>query len=128
MAVTLINLTASTSAGWGVAADETGINIREFKSTIEPEFIEILPGKNNLARGKAVGDMKLTVNISGEVLLATGIMAATAIVAFSPTNSTAYFGAPQTDLYLTRAEVTQSRDGWKDVSIDMEAYAGIDAA
>lgn len=128
MATTLINLTASTAAGWGVAAEETGVNIREFKCTVEPEFIEHLPGKQNEVRASAIGPMKLTVNISGEVLLATGVMAATAITKFTPTNSVAVFGAPTTALLLTRGEVTMTRDGWKDVSADFEAYAGRDVS
>ncbi len=124
MAVTLINLTAMTEGGWGVEADETGINVREFKVTVEPEFIEHLPGKNNEIRGSAIAAMKSTVDISGEVLGSTGVMAASAIVAFDPTNSTAWFGAPTTGYLLTRGEVTMSRDGWTDVSTSFENFAG----
>ena len=102
------------------------MNIREFKCTVEPEFIEHLPNKTNEVRASAIAPMKLTLDISGEVLTATGVMAATAIAKFTPTNSTAVFGAPTTALLLTRGEVTQARDGWKDMSASFEAYAGRD--
>jgi hypothetical protein len=121
MAVTLINL---TGAAWGIASDETGVNIREFKCTVEPEFIEHLPGKTNEVRGSAIAAMKLTVDISGEYMGATGVLAATSIVAFVPTNSTAYWGAPTTGLLLTRGELTLARDGWKDVVTSFESFAG----
>lgn len=122
--MTLVNMSASTAAGFGVSADETGINVREFRCTVEPEYIEHLPNKVNEVRGSAIGAMKLTLSISGEILLTTGIMAATATAAVTVANSKTYFGAPTTGLTLTRGEVTESRDGWKDVSVDFEAFAG----
>lgn len=122
MPLTLINLTGFIR---GVVSDEVGVNIREVRRTIEPEFIEVLGDKQNLARGKAVAPMKLTASISGEISGATGIMAATAATAFTPANSMAFFGAPTTGLYLTRAEVSNERASWHDLSADFEAYAGI---
>jgi hypothetical protein len=118
----LINLTGFQR---GVAEDEDGINIREFKTTVEPEFIEFLNDKVNEARGAAIGAMKLAVSIAGEVAGATGLMAASAVEAFAPANSVAYFGAPETGLYLEKGEVTEARDGWKDVTCDFWARAGI---
>jgi len=124
MAVTLINLTGFQA---GVAADETGINIKTFKTTVEPEFNNILAGKSGTARGKGVGDMKKNVSLDGEVSGSTGVMAATATAAFTPANSSSYFGAPTTGLYLTKGEVTESRENgaWKEMSAEFEAYAGI---
>lgn len=121
--MTLINLSGEFK--FGMTSAQTGINIREQRTTVEPEYREMLPGLNNEIRGGAIGAAKKTVSISGEVATDTGIMAATFIAGFAPANSSAYFGAPATVLLMTRAEVTESRSGWKDLSADFEAYAGI---
>mgnify|MGYP006928219181 CR=1 FL=1 len=120
--MTLVNL---TGAQRGVAADETGINIRNFRTAVEPEFKDFLNGKNGEATGFAVAAMKKTVTIEGEVLGSTGLMAAVSTTAFAPANSSAYFGAPTTGLYLDKGEVTEDRDGWKDVNAELTANAGI---
>jgi len=124
MAVTLVNLTGFSS---GVAADETGINIKSFKSSVEPEFKTFVEAKDGTKRGFAVAPMKLTVSIDGEITGSTGVMAATAAAAFTPSNSVAYFGAPTTGLYLDKADVTEERDNgqFKSVSAEFSAYAGI---
>lgn len=120
--LTLVNLTGFQR---GILTDEVGINIREHKTTVQPELKEFLKDKQNLNRGFATGPMQKEVNIQGEVSGATGLMAATATTAFAEANSSAYFGAPTTGLYLDKAEVTESRDGWKDVTADFSAFAGI---
>lgn len=124
MALTLVNLSGFAA---GVTEDETGINIEEFKTVVEPEFRNIVPKKTGEARGFVVAPMKKNVSISGEVSGATGVMAAVATTAFAPANSSAYFGAPTTGLYLLRGEVTESRDGGalKKMSAEFEAVAGI---
>ena len=90
---TLINLSGFQD---GVAADETGINIKEIKTSVEPEMNNVVPGKYGAARGRVVGPMKKNVSISGEVSGATGVMAAVSTSAISLANTTAYFGAPTT--------------------------------
>lgn len=124
MALTLVNLSGFAA---GVTADETGINVEEFKTTVEPEFRNVVPGKTGEGRGFVVAAMKKNVSISGEVSGSTGVMAAVAATAFAPANSSAYFGAPSTGLYLTKGEVTESRDGGalKKMSAEFEALAGI---
>ena len=124
MALTLINLSGFSA---GVASDETGINVKEFKTTVEPEFKNYVPGKTGEIRGAVLAPMKKSVTISGEVTGNTGIMAAVAATAYAASNSSAYFGAPTTGLYLVRGEVTESRDNGalKEMSADFEAYAGI---
>lgn len=121
-AITLVNLTGFQR---GIASDETGINVRQFRTVVEPEWKEFLGDKQNAARGFAVAPMKKTVNIEGEVSGSTGVMAAVATTAFAPVNSSAYFGAPTTGLYLDRGEVTEGRDAWKDVTAEFTANAGI---
>lgn len=120
--MTLINLSGFAR---GVTSDETSVNIESFEVTVEPEYKEILPNKTNEARGVAVGAMKKTVTMSGEIGGASGIMAASATSSFSPANSTSYFGAPSTGLYLDTATVTENRADWKKFTATLTAYAGI---
>jgi hypothetical protein len=124
MALTYINLTGFQG---GVAADETGINIKTFKTDVEPEFKNLLQGKTGEVRGFGVAPMKKIVTIDGEVSGSTGVMAATATAAFTPANSSSYFGAPATSLYLDKGSVTENRENgaWKEVSTEFSAYAGI---
>lgn len=124
MALTLQNLTGFSA---GVTSDETGCNIRSFKTVVEPEFRNVVPGKTGEGRGFVIAPMKKNVTIDGEVTGATGVMAATATTAYSASNSSAYFGAPTTGLYLLRGEVTESRDNGalKEMSAEFEALAGI---
>lgn len=124
--MTLVNISGTgTTYQRGIAAEEVSVNIREFKTVVEPEYKELLPNKVNEIRGFAVGAMKKTVTISGEVGGSTGVMAAVTTTAFVPGNSSAYFGAPTTGLYLDSGEVTESRDGWKDVTATFTAHAGV---
>lgn len=122
--LTLINLTGFLP---GVQQDETGINIKSFKTAVEPEFRNMVPGKNGAARGFVAAPMKKTVSISGEYTGSTGVMAAVLGTAFTPANSSAYFGAPTTGLYLTKGDVEESRESGALVSINAEfdAHAGI---
>jgi len=120
--MTLVNL---TGAARGVAQDETGINIRSFKTSVEPEFKDKLPGKNGEIRGFAVGAMQTTVSIEGEVMGNTGIMALTATTSASVANAYTYFGNGAPDLYLDKGEVTEARDGFKDVSVELSGNQGV---
>jgi len=124
MALTLINLTGFHP---GVTSDETGINVKSFKRKIEPEFNNVVPAKDGTARGRVVAPMKLQVTIDGEVSGSTGVMAATAVAAFTPANSVAFFGAPTTGLYLLNASVDDSRENGalQEMSAEFEALAGI---
>lgn len=121
---TLLNLTGATN---GVASDETGINIKSFKCAIKPEFRKLVAGKYGPARGIVIAPMMLTVTITGEVLGSTGIMAAVTGTAYSASNSTAYFSAPTTGLYLVSAEVDNEREegALRSMSAELEAYAGV---
>jgi hypothetical protein len=122
LGVTLVNLTGFQ---WGINADETGINIRSFKCKIAPEFKEYLKGKSGAKRGFAVEVPELTISLEGEISGATGVMAAVTTTATTLANSSAYFGAPTTGKYLDSAEVTEGREGWKDLTAEFSAQAGI---
>ena len=118
----LVNL---TGAQRGIAEDETGINIRSFKTTVEPEFKDKLPGKSGEIRGFAVGAMQTSVAIEGEVFGDTGIMALTATTAASVANTYTYFGNGAPDLYLDKGEVTEAREGFKEVMVDLSGNQGV---
>ncbi len=122
--VTLVNVTSQVS---GVQSPETGINIRSFKTVVEPEFIKLAYNIDGSVKGKAVGPMKKTVTMEGEYSGATGVMAAVATASFTPANSSAYFGAPTTGLYLLKGEVTEARDdgAWRDVNCEFDCHLGI---
>lgn len=123
MALTLTNTTGFVR---GIRQTETGINVKSFKTAVEPEFTEYLMDLVNTRRGMAQGPMKATITIEGEVNTGlTGLMAAVLGSAVTTANSVAYFGAPTTGKYLMKGEVTEARDGWLDMSMELEASAGI---
>lgn len=121
--ITLVNLTGYQRGFNGVT--ETAVNLKSFKVAVEPEYKDYLQGPDGTNIGFAVAPMKKTVNMDGEVGGTTGIMAATASVAFAPVNASDYWGAPSTGLYFDRGDVTKSRDGWKEFTAELSAHAGI---
>jgi hypothetical protein len=122
MAVTLVNLSGFQH---GVNADETGISIESFRARVAPEFKNYALNRVGEKRGFAVAPAELTVTIEGEITGTTGLMAAVLATATTIANTTAYFGAPTTGKYLDSGEVTESRDGFKRVSLEFSAQAGI---
>lgn len=120
-------LTNLTGFKPGVQEDETGINIKSFKTVVEPEFNNVVPGKNGAGRGRVQAPMKKNVTIEGDVTGSTGAMAVVLGTAFVPANSSAYFGAPTTGLYLQKGEVEESREQGALVGMnaEFEALAGI---
>jgi hypothetical protein len=120
--LTLVNLSGFQ---YGVASAETGINISSFRARVAPEFKTFALNKDGEKRGFAVGAPELTVTIEGEVSGGTGVMAAVVATATTIANSTSYFGAPSTGKYLNSGEVTETRDGFKSVSLEFSANNGI---
>lgn len=126
MAVTLL---ASSGYVFGIASDETGIKAATFRIRVEPEFREPRRGLQNAIEGWAIGPNQISVSIEGEINAATGIMAATSIVAFTTTNSINYFGGAQSGvLFMTDAEVVNERGSWKTVSINFQSNSGVTSA
>jgi len=120
--MTLVN---ATGAAWGVANDETSVNIEEFKVSVKPEFIEPLMNKDNTRRGAAVAPQMVTVDMSGETLGSTGALAAgLTTTAFTPVNSYAFFGSNSPDLLQTQGDVTANRSAWQKFSTTFEGYQG----
>lgn len=141
MAVTLINSTGYTLGiggytggppGTFAAIDEVGIKAASFNVRVEPEFRVPRMGLQNAIEGWAVGPNQVTVSIEGDVnggSALAGVMIATAIVAFTPSNSITYFGGAQSGvLFMTDAEVRMERGSWKTVSINFQSNSGVTAA
>lgn len=124
MSFTLNNLTGYSN---GVAADEGGIGVKEFKAKVKPELKVFAFAKDGTKTGFAVAPPELEVSVSGEVKGTTGLMAATVAASVTVANSVAYWGAPTTALYMDSGEVTQNREGgsWKAMSMELSANAGI---
>lgn len=123
--VTLVN---GASLAWGIASDEVGVNIGEFKQAVAPQFIESLGGKQNVTRCDAYGPSELTLSMSGETngAGAGSVLLSTIGVAFVPVNSiTTYFNAPTTGLYLQSGDITGSRSGWLSFNTEHKAKPGI---
>lgn len=124
-AVTLVN---GSSLAWGIASDEVGVNIGEFKMAVAPQFIESLGNKQNVTRCDAYGPSELTLTMSGETNGAGSgsVLLATTGVAFTPVNSIiTLFSAPTTGLYLQSGEITLSRSAFITFSVEFKAKGGI---
>lgn len=124
-AVTLVN---GSSLAWGIAADEVGVNIGEFKQAVAPQFIESCPNRQNVTRCDAYAPSELTLTMSGETngAGAGSVLLATTGVAFVPVNSvTTLFSAPTTGLYLQSGDITLSRSAFVNFNAEFKAKAGI---
>lgn len=125
MAVTLTNTSALTSLERGIASAEAGINVESVEMDFAPEFKEYLMSKTNEKIGFATAPCEVKITISGEVTLATGLMASTFVSANTIANSMAFFGAPTTNPYLDSAKLSRGRAEWKKISLEFSANAGI---
>lgn len=128
---TIVNLTGATD---GVSSDETGVNIKRFVCTVEPEFRKFYAGKYGPRRGGVIAPAMLRVSLEGEILGNSGVMAASFTSGNTVANSTAWFGAPTVGtstgnalLLLEKAVVTADREEGEllAVALDYDAYAGI---
>lgn len=123
--VTLVN---GASLQWGIASDEVGVNIGEFKQSVAPQFIESLGNRQNVTRCDAYAPPELTLDMSGETngAGAGSVLLSTIGVAFVPVNSlTTYFNAPTTGLYLQSGDITGSRSAFLQFNTQHKAKAGI---
>lgn len=124
-AVTLVN---GASLAWGIASDEVGVNIGEFKQAVAPQFIESLGNRQNVTRCDAYAPPELTLTMSGETngAGAGSVLLSTIGVAFVPVNAlTTLFNAPTTGLYLQSGGIDLSRSGWVSFNTEHKAKAGI---
>lgn len=132
MAITIVGTGLSGNAQWGVASEETGVNVESIEVRAFREVNEKLPGIKNQTRGRALANaFSRDVTLNGEVIGATGLMALTAAneMLFDPTayfaNSLNAFGTQDTidvaTLVFDEGTVTQNRSGWRSVSMKFSA-------
>lgn len=122
MSVTLKN---SSGYSFGVATDETGIKVATFTRRYAPEFKEPRHGLQNLIEGWAIGDIQADITIEGEINATTGVMAIVATTAFAPSGDVTEFGFSTGGFYMNSAEVREERGGWKSVTVELQANAGV---
>ncbi len=124
MALTLIPSNLGLQRGFNGTV-ELGINGDTFRTTVTPEIDDYLPGPDGQALCNAVGDPQGELEITGEYRSNAGPVAATFVTAFSPVNSTTYFGRTQGGWYLKSGEVSIGRSEWKRVSTRFMSKFGI---
>lgn len=115
MSLTLVPSNLGFQYGFA-GTGETGINVESFKLTVKPEIDEYLAGIDGQAVCNAVGDPMGDLDIEGEFKSSTGVVAAVFTTAFSPSNSTTYFGRSQGGWYLKEGGLELGRSAWKKVS------------
>lgn len=121
-ALTIIGFTGSR----GVEAAETGISIERFEVRYFPEINERIMDNLGETRGRAISaKFSRDVTIEGEVLGATGLMAAALAAAVVPANDVATFGDGTGTLLLDEATETQGRAEWRKVSIKLSSNPGL---
>lgn len=114
MSLTLVPSNLGLQKGFNGTV-ELGINTETFRLTVTPELDDYLPGPDGQAICNAIGDPQGELNITGEYRSNAGAIAATFIAAFSPVNSTNYWGRTQGGWYLKSGEIEIGRSSWKTV-------------
>lgn len=104
-------------------AAETGINLESFSVKYSPEFRAKLQNYLNQTINIALPTLaSRAVTVTGEYLSgATGVMAYTFLTACTVANDIADFGSPAGILLMTEATVSQSRSGWRTVTVTLES-------
>ena len=114
MAVTLIN---ASGYQWGVESAETGVNVESFSCAYRPEIDEPLQNISGEQIGSAIGETETEISVEGEINNSTGLMAAAFTTTTTIANDDDQFGASTGGIYLKEATVSQSRTGWRRVSL-----------
>lgn len=114
MALTLVPSNLGLQRGFNGTV-ELGINVESFKLTVTPEIDDYLAGPDGQAICNAVGDPQGELEIEGEFRSSAGPVVASFVTAFSPVNSTNYFGRSQGGLYLKSGGIEIDRSGFKKV-------------
>ncbi len=115
MALTLVPSNLGLQRGFNGTV-ELGINSQSFRLTVTPEIDDYLNGPDGQALCNAIGDPQGDLEITGEYRSNAGAIAASFITAFSPVNSTNYWGRSQGGFYLKSGELEISATGWKSVT------------
>lgn len=119
---TLVNLSGFQH---GVELDETGINISSFNLSVAPHDRQYVNDKNGDPRGYWEGNLRRDISLAGEVTGSTGVMAAAFGAAVTLANATTAFGATTGTVTLMDAQITQERDGFRSLNMNLRADSGI---
>ncbi len=111
MSLTLIPSNLGLVRGFN-GVGEAGINADTFRLTVTPEIDDYLAGIDGMAICNAVGDPQGELEITGEFKANTGVVSASFVTAFSPSNSTNNFGRSQGGFYLKSGEKSIGRTEW----------------
>lgn len=116
----------------GITADETGILIKSFGLSFEPEFTDPLTNKVGERINEARGAICTKISITGEISSASGVIDATFYAAVTLTNTLGVTGATANGLlantggvYMNTAKVDESATGWRTFSAEYQQYVGI---
>jgi hypothetical protein len=116
----------------GITADETGILIKSFGLSFEPEFTDPLTNKVGERINEARGAICTKISITGEISSATGVIDATFYAAVTLTNTLGVTGSTANGLlantggvYMNTAKVDESATGWRTFSAEYQQYVGI---
>ena len=107
----------------GVELDETGILIKSFSASYEPEFIDPLTDLVGERINEARGAVCSKFSITGEINAATGLMAATFYAAVTIANDKDGFGQTAGGVYMNSAKNDQSATGWRTFNGEYQRYS-----
>lgn len=111
-----------TGAFRGVRQNEVGFNCKTFKLELTPEVRDVLNGITGEGIGFAVSIIPMgKLTMEGEILSSnSGIIVATFIAPFVPVNNVTFYGRTG-GFYLMTASIGQDREGWNDISAELES-------
>ena len=101
MAATLVDLAGFE---WGLASDETGINIETISQKTSSKKVTV-PDRQGETRGIVYYDSSIEITITGEITGNNGIAAATVATAITVTNTLINHGVNAGGVYVD--EVTE---------------------
>ena len=129
--MTIIGTAAAGLPQHGITSDETGILIKSYGLSFEPEFTDPLTNKVGERINEARGAICTKISITGEISSETGLIDATFYAAVTLTNATGVTGsanglvANAGGVYMNTAKIDQSATGWKTFSAEYQQYVGI---
>lgn len=120
--MTLVTSAVSGYPQHGVESDETGIYIKNYSASFEPEFIDPLTDKAGERINEARGAVCAKYSISGEQAGTTGLIASTFYAAVTLANDVDGFGLAAGSILLNSAKIEQSSTGWRSFSGEYQRY------
>lgn len=119
---TLLNLSGFT---YGIASDETAINVREIGINASLEYDVEVTNHSGDIRGRAIGLTRSEITVSGETTGTNGIVAAVGGTAYSLVNSVDTMGQTSGGCYATGITLTKNRDALQDFQVTFKRIQGI---